>query len=814
MDTSSTSGTGVEGSARWSLRLFGDFQLSERRSGEKVVLPGKRERVLLAYLALSPNGRQPRRKLVTLLWGEAADETTLENLRTSVFNLRKALGDTERQIIASEDRDIVLDASAFEVDVLSFRRLAAGPGVAELEETAKLYAGDFLEGFSIESEEFESWRREEATRSKGQALDALTRLMTQLAASGDGERAIETGLRTLRLEPLHEAAVRRLMRLYAESGRRAAAAELYRTLSEALKKELGAQPEAETRSVFAEIASGGEERPQSLAIAVPAAPSLIPSMASAHGPLVEGMRPSTPQLATSTAVPQVASLKVKTRSLAWILAGLAAVMAIFLLYQFVPASTRTAQQEPAEPAGAISIAVLPFSNLSSDPEQEFFSDGVTEEITLALAKVPGLVVIGRTSAGQFKGQNKDLRMIGQALGTTHLIEGSVRKEGDRVRITAQLIQSNNGLNLWSDSYDRQLTGLFAVQEDIAQAIAGALRVPLGLKSGNTLITSRIADPEIYQQYLQLRSPSFPATLDTVEAFVARAPGFAPGWARLAGAYRADAAVASRSGDLKTASFLTDKEDAAARKAIQLDASYAGGYSELAGVQTRRGKWSDADDLYKRALALDPNDPTLLNIYSQTLFAAGRLKEALRVRERLRALDPLVPGFNQITASIMVANGQIDAGIALLEPDMSTGARRNVYLAEAYAMKRRFADAADTLLRVTTQIDRRSVEEAARLLRSAPGKTDQPGKLPALVAELGFIYAYTGAPERMLEYPEQGAKEENFTTIQTVWRLSAAPLRKTERFKALMRNAGLVDYWRARGWPDLCRPMGADDFVCD
>jgi TolB-like protein/DNA-binding SARP family transcriptional activator/Flp pilus assembly protein TadD len=771
--------------------------------------------VLLAYLSLSPNCRQQRRKLTTLLWGDTADETTLDNLRNCLWGLRKVLGDTEHRVLVSEGEDIVLDIAAFDVDALAFRRLAPQSGRAQMEAAAALHAGEFLDGLEIESEEFESWRRTETTRFRNQTVDVLNRLMTQLSEDGETERLIETGERILKLEPLHEEAIRWLMRLYGEIGRRGAAVQLYRTLTDTLKAELDAQPEAETRSVFAKIARGDEEWPESPTIAVPATPSLIPSMASAHDRVAEGMPPTTSQPAISTAVPQqFASLKAKTRRLAWLPAGLAAVMAIFLLYQFAPSNTMTAQQELAEPAGAISIAVLPFSNLSSDPEQEFFSDGVTEEITLALAKVPGLVVIGRTSAGQFKGQNKDLRLIGQALGTTHLIEGSVRKEGDRVRITAQLIQSNNGLNLWSDSYDRQLTGLFAVQEDIAQAIAGALRVPLGLKSGNTLITSRIADPEIYQQYLQLRSPSFPATLDTVEAFVRRAPGFAPGWARLAGAYRADAAVASRSGDLKTASFLTDKEEGAARKAIQLDASYAGGYSELAGVQTRRGKWSEADDLYKRALGLDPNDPALLNIYSQTLFAAGRLKEALRVRERLRALDPLVPVLNQITARIMVANGQIDAGIALLEPDLSTGAQRNVYLAEAYAMKGRFADAADTLLRITTQIDRSSVEEAARLLRSAPGNIDQPGNLPALVAELGFIYAYTGAPERMLEYPEQGAKEENSTTIQVVWHVFAAPLRKTARFKALMRNAGLVDYWRARGWPDLCRQVGADDFACN
>jgi len=191
-----------------------------------------------------------------------------------------------------------------------------------------------------------------------------------------------------------------------------------------------------------------------------------------------------------------------------------------------------------------------------------------------------------------------------------------------------------------------------------------------------------------------------------------------------------------------------------------------------------------------------------------------LKEALRLRERLRALDPLVPVYNQSTARLMVANGQISAGIAILEPDLSTGERRNVFLAEAYAVNGRFADAADTLLRITTEIDRRSVEDAALLLRSAPRKTDAPEKLPALVADLGFVYAYVGAPERVLEYPEASVKQGILSPVFAVWRPAAAPIRKTARFKALVRNAALVDYWRARGWPDFCRPIGADDFICD
>ena len=127
--------------------------------------------------------------------------------------------------------------------------------------------------------------------------------------------------------------------------------------------------------------------------------------------------------------------------------------------------------------------MLPFVNLSSDKEQEFFSDGMTEEITAALAKVPDLRVVARTSAFQFKGQNRDIQSIGQQLHATHLIEGSVRKAGNRVRITAQLIKADDGTHIWAENYDRELTDVFAIQEDIARAITTSLRMPLGLKPG-------------------------------------------------------------------------------------------------------------------------------------------------------------------------------------------------------------------------------------------------------------------------------------------------------------------------------------------
>src|SRR5262245_18247003 len=251
---------GFAGAARWSLRVFGGFELGVLPACERVGMSSKRDRVLLAYLALSPKCRWPRRKLATLLWGDAGDETALDNLRVCIWSVRKALEDAGHRIIASDGEDIVLDISAFDVDALAFRRLAGGSEPADLEAAADLYAGEFLDGLEIGSEEFESWRRLEAVRFRDEAIDVLIRLMTQLGNLGEIERAIQTGHRILKLEPLHESAVRRLMRLYAQSGRRGAAIELYLKFADALRGELNVQPQAETRAAFAELAGGVAEQ--------------------------------------------------------------------------------------------------------------------------------------------------------------------------------------------------------------------------------------------------------------------------------------------------------------------------------------------------------------------------------------------------------------------------------------------------------------------------------------------------------------------------------------------------------------------------
>jgi tetratricopeptide (TPR) repeat protein len=420
--------------------------------------------------------------------------------------------------------------------------------------------------------------------------------------------------------------------------------------------------------------------------------------------------------------------------------------------------------------------------------------------------------VARTSAGQFKGEKKDVRAIGQALGATHLIEGSVRKDGNEVRITAQLIQSDNGLNLWSASYDRDLTDVFAIQEDIAKAIAGALRVPLGLNPGERLLANSAIAPESYEQYLRARTiwrsrngrgaagERFAGAMAMLEQVVARDPGYAPAWALLS----------KMSGD-------RDKSEMAAREALRLDPRNAT-YSALVGIQAAQGNWGVIEDLRKQALAQDPNDPDVLDSFSNSLALAGRLKEALSLREKLQTLEPFVPVYNYITASIMVIAGEGKTAIPILE-GLPVDQPRNTVLAHAYAAEGRYGEAANTLLAIKgVNPDRASViEEAARLIRSAPAKVKAPESLPTWDQELSFVYLYVGVPDRVLDYQERlTARYPNLGSAQVryLWSPDYAPVRKTERFRTFVRKMGLVDYWRARGWPDHCRAQGADDFVCD
>lgn len=381
------------------VRLFGRFAVTAS-DDKRVKIAGKKNQALLAYLAANAGKAQPRERLAGLLWGDRFDEQARQSLRQAISKLRKDLGDTKENLLLTEGDDIALNGDAISIDALAFEKLAANESSEALEEAARLYGGAFLDGFNIKEKGFEDWVRSERLRFGELAADILAKLSRHQAGAGDSDAAIETAKRLIAVDPLGEEGHRALMRLYAEKGKRAQALKQFQTLEAALRSELDAEPDADTRSLYEEIQSN------------------------------------------------------ETR---------------------IPTSGKP---DPAAAAPALpdipSVAVLPFENLSGDSEQEYFSDGITDDLITALSNVRAFFVIDRGSSFTYKGRAVDVKEVGRELGVHYVLGGSVRKAGDRVRVSAELIDATAGNHVWADRYDGGLDDIFDLQDEIAASVVGAI----------------------------------------------------------------------------------------------------------------------------------------------------------------------------------------------------------------------------------------------------------------------------------------------------------------------------------------------------
>src|SRR5690348_7377662 len=278
---------------------------------------------------------------------------------------------------------------------------------------------------------------------------------------------------------------------------------------------------------------------------------------------------------------------------------------------------------PAMAIPAKSIAVLPFVNMSGDPKNDYFSDGITEEILNALAQVPKLKVAARTSAFAFKGKEEDLRKVGEVLDVATVLEGSVQRSGDEVRITAQLIDTRTGYHLWSEKYDRKLTSIFAVEDEISKAIADKLRVQLVGGDNRALVAQTRIDPRAHDLYLRAiaaiarRGPALKDAVLLLQQATARDPDYASAWAALSQAYELLPwyELAEWPGSLASA-------EQSARRALALDPQSGEAHAALANVLRDKLDYASADREYRRALALNPGSSEIRNQYAQLLNAVG------------------------------------------------------------------------------------------------------------------------------------------------------------------------------------------------
>ncbi|MCC7461132.1 MAG: hypothetical protein IT480_01580 [Gammaproteobacteria bacterium] len=365
------------------------------------------------------------------------------------------------------------------------------------------------------------------------------------------------------------------------------------------------------------------------------------------------------------------------------------------------ATAAPASDTTAAVVDAYSIAVLPFEDMSQSKDQEYFADGLSEELMNVLTRVEDLRVIGRTSSFQYKGRHEDLRAIGASLGVGHILEGSVRKAGDDLRISAQLIRSADGSQLWSQTYDRRLDNIFALQDEIAAAVAGALKLRLAAQAAADPRLRR--DLEAYNRYLQGRyqlelrtRTSLDLALEHFTAAVERDPHDALAWVGLSETHTARAAYTSQE-SLEEGYRLGR---AAAQRALDLDPALADAHAAMAYIHlVYDWNWAAADASIDRAVQLAPRNPGVLMKAALQDQTMGRFERAvLRYRQAI-VLDPLRPGLQYNLSRVYLALGRSRDAEALARRVVEllpAGAGAHVMLAEALLAQGRTADAASAM----------------------------------------------------------------------------------------------------------------------
>ena len=497
-----------------------------------------------------------------------------------------------------------------------------------------------------------------------------------------------------------------------------------------------------------------------------------------------------------------------------------------------PEPTDKSQSAVSEPeSGEVSnqsIAVLPFVNMSADVENEYFSDGISEELLNVLVKVSTLHVASRTSAFAYKGKDLPISQIATELKVDNVLEGSVRKSGNRVRITAQLINAKTDRHIWSETYERELVDIFDIQEEISNNIVDALKVALNVDETAALARAQhpTQNAEAYELYLQGRyawrqrhEENILKSIDLFEQAIALDPTFA----------RAHEALASAWAILPVWSNTVDNEQSmqqakpAAVRALQLDATLPEARAVLAETAFDEHGWATALAEYEQAIKDNPRNPTLHQWYGEALTYLGYLSRGLEELLIAYELDPASPVINQS----LVWNATMNQADEL--------AFKHVDIAKGIGVgDRAIFNSIDASVRRGTLEEDISMLETARLpefakscilARQDPTLISQlPAKLDQLVERLGgerppppliFCLVLTDQADRAASLALSHV-QDSWMDISIFWHSNpnAGALRQTDIFRETLEEMGLLSFYSAYGWPDLCRQLGDNVFECD
>ena len=469
-------------------------------------------------------------------------------------------------------------------------------------------------------------------------------------------------------------------------------------------------------------------------------------------------------------------------------------------------SSRPAREAgPERVAAGKSVAVLPLVNVGKDPEQEYFADGMTDELTSALGKIPGLRVAARSSAFTFKGKTADAREVGEKLRVATVLEGSVRRAGPRLRVAAQLVNTSDGLALWSETYERELKDVFDVQEEIAKAIAGALQLTLGGERAARLAGGETRSIEAHDLYLRGRfyfnkytEPDLRRSLALYQQALTRDSTYAPAWAGIADAW------GNLADDYLPPREAYPKARAAAQRAIALDPALAEAHASL-GLILSSYDWdfAAAEREFQLAIALNPNAATAYHYYGEFLLGTpAQLDSALVVLRRAQLLDPLSAWTLEDVGWVLELKGRYHEAIEQCRQalELEPHAWRALYfMARALILAERPDEALRTLgraedppalLRATAAralVALGRYDEARRVLRELEREAERRYVRPEAIAA---VYVALGEHDTAFKWLEQAyrMRSADVTTldVERHW----APIRSDPRFAALVKKVGI------------------------
>jgi TolB-like protein len=517
--------------------------------------------------------------------------------------------------------------------------------------------------------------------------------------------------------------------------------------------------------------------------------------------------------------------KLTGKKLNYILAGLLVIAVAYIIFNRYYLEPRAVETKQAALVGNITktqktIAVLPFVDLSPNSDQEYFVNGLSEELLDCITQISNLRVTARTSSFSFKGSNKTVQEIAGVLGVENILEGSVRKAGNALRITAQLVRAVDGFHLWSKTYDRELKDIFAVQKDIATAVANELKATLGIGSLKQLGgTQNEAAYELYLTSKGQRSDlKIDRALGSIDAALLLDPKFALAYALKSNIHNA---LINELPDSRIAAEM-DEGMKSAQKAIELEPDLAEAHFALGMTKTVKGNWIDAESAYQKALELTTDPSSRYELaFPVHYMCIGYFERAKKILEEQIRNDPLNRVFhlqyievlyshlgdrqgaeeeNKLAKELFKDDWKGDLIMFSLRLSRGEIVPKNELPNEASAEFNAMG------------VDLASPEKSLAVYRKL--YTDMGDKLPIMgLVGISLFAAYFGDPEFTMDLIEK-AGIQRVDAVSNLWCPVMHEVRQTPRFKQFVKKIGLVDYWNKFGWPDMCHQLDNGDFECD